>query len=266
MTRAAAACHVSQPALSRQLADLERELGCELFVRGSRGVHLTDEGVLLRNRAQEIVELADRVELELRSDGAQIEGDIWIGAGESRAFSMLAAAMAQLEDAHPAVRLHLYSGNYEDVTDRIDKGLLDFGLLMGSDTDTRFESMPLPWKDRWGVLMRDDHPLARRPSLTLADLKGERLIVSAQRHEEAPGNDMHVVATYTLLYNASLLVDQGVGVAICLDGIVRAGEGSPFAFVALEDAPEVESRLVWKRFQPLSRAARAFLRILQSQL
>ena len=254
MTRAAAACHVSQPALSRQLADLEKELGCELFVRGSRGVSLTNEGMMLRKRAQEIVELADRAEFEIRSDGAQVAGDIWVGAGESRVVSLLAKAVATLLESHPQIRLRLYSGNFDDVAERIERGLLDCGV------------------DRWGVLMRRDHPLAHRDVLTLDDLSEQRLIVSAQRHE-GMGDDsflellsqrgMQVAATYTLLYNASLLVEAGVGMAVCFDGIVAAGEGTPFAFVPMADVPPVSSRLIWKKFQPFSRAAQLLLHTLQ---
>ena len=272
MTRAAAACHVSQPALSRQLADLEKELGCELFVRGSRGVSLTNEGMMLRKRAQEIVELADRAEFEIRSDGAQVAGDIWVGAGESRVVSLLAKAAATLLESHPQIRLRLYSGNFDDVTERIERGLLDFGVLMGGDVGSRFDSIELPWEDRWGVLMRRDHPLAHRDVLTLDDLSEQRLIVSAQRHE-GMGDDsflellsqrgMQVAATYTLLFNASLLVEAGVGMAVCFDGIVAAGEGTPFAFVPMADVPPVSSRLIWKKFQPFSRAAQLLLHTLQ---
>ncbi|MBR3157575.1 MAG: LysR family transcriptional regulator [Atopobiaceae bacterium] len=274
MTRAAASCHVSQPALSRQLGDLERELGCELFVRASRGVTLTEEGMLLRKRAEEIVDLADRAELELRTDGAQIEGDVWVGAGESRVLDVVAHAMARLGTEQPGVRLRLYSGNAEDVVERVDKGLLDFGVLLGHEVDRRFESLDLGWCDSWGVLMRRDHRLCDRTSLTLDELAGERLIVSAQRHiDETDGGlvervtslGIPVVATYTLLYNASLLVERGVGVAVCFEGIVAAGEGTPFAFVPLTDLPEVRAMLVWKRFQPMSRAAQLFLRMIRDE-
>ena len=268
MTRAAAACHVSQPALSRQLADLERELGCELFMRGSRGVELTDEGMLLRKRAEEIVLLADRAELELRADNAHVEGDVWIGAGESHVVKLVAEVAKLIGQSHPGIRLRLYSGNYDDVIERVDKGLLDFGIVMGREPEQRFETLALPGKDRWGVLMRNDHPLASSASLTLDDLSQERLIVSTQSHEVEPDPRLEffqkrgctVVATYTLLYNASLLVEQGVGVAVCFDGIVRTGAGTPFAFVPLSDVPGVSSLLVHKRFQPLSRACDVFLR------
>lgn len=276
VTRAARTLHITQPALSRQLADLERELGCELLVRESRGVTLTDDGMLLRKRAEEIVSLADRTELELRSPGVEVEGDVWVGCGESRVNELLARTMREVSREQPRVRIRLHSGNGVDVIERVEKGLLDFGIVMGIEPPSRYESIDLLWKDGWGVLMRRDHPLAQRDRLSLDDLRGEPLIVSAQgtaasesadsalvRFEEA---GQTVVATYTLLYNASLLVEQGLGIAVCLDGIVVAGEGTPFAYVPLDGIPPLTSCLIWKRYQPLSRACDLFLSKLRAEV
>ena len=272
VTRAARSLHITQPALSRQLADLERDLGCELLVREARGVTLTEEGVLLRKRAEEIVSLADRAELELRTPTAEVAGDVWIGGGESQVVGLIAEVASQLAADHPGIRLRLYSGNGNDVLERVDKGLLDFGLVMGHEPTSAYESIDMPWQDRWGVLMRRDDPLARRDSLTLDDVRERRLIVSSQ---STTGSDTtltffsdegyDIVATYTLLFNASLLVGQGVGIAICFDGIVPAGEGTAYAFVPLVDLPTVGSHLMWKRYQPLSRASEVFLRALRER-
>ncbi len=270
MTRAAASLHVTQPTLSRQLADLEQELGSELFVRESRGVALTDSGMLLRKRAEEIVALADRTEREMLADDAQVEGDIWIGGGETRTMALIARAMTTLTRAHPNVQLRLHSGNAEDVIERVDKGLLDFGLIIGREPERRFESMELPARERWGILLRADDPLATRDALTSRDLAGRGLIISDQLADPTRRNERiewigavpgaRVVATYTLLYNASLLVEQGMGIALCLDGIVATGAGTPFAFVPTDLQPQTNTYLIWKRFVPLSRAAGAFLR------
>lgn len=272
VTRAARSLHITQPALSRQLAELERELGCELLVREARGVTLTDEGVLLRKRADEIVSLADRTELEIRTPAAQVEGDVWVGGGESQVVSLIAEVAARLTEEHPGVHLHLYSGNGNDVIERVDKGLLDFGLVMGHEPSSAFDSIEMPWSDHWGLLMRRDDPFANRPSLTLDDLRERRLIVSSQSTAGSSSTSsffeeesFDVVATYTLLFNASLLVERGVGVAVCLDGIVLTGEGTPFAFVPVEGLPAVGSHLLWKRYQPLSRASEVFLRTLRRQ-
>ncbi|MBR3235857.1 MAG: LysR family transcriptional regulator [Atopobiaceae bacterium] len=270
VTRAARQLHITQPALSRQLADLEREVGCELLVREPRGVTLTEQGMLLRKRADEIVSLADRTERELRAPTAEVEGDVWVGGGESRAMSLVARVATGIADEHPGIRLRVHSGNGTDVMERVDRGILDFGVVFGGEQDVRHEWLRLPHEDRWGVLVRRDHPLAEHESLTFDDLHGERLVVSGDTGDLAEGaptlfsrlvsEGFDVAATYTLLYNASLLVEAGMGVAVCFDGIVAAGEGTPFAFVPLVDAPTTPAHLVWKRFQPLSRACDLFLR------
>ena len=275
VTRAAASLHVTQPTLSRQLADLEQELGRELLIRESRGVTLTDDGMLLRKRAEEIVALADRTEREMMGD-TQVEGDVWVGGGETRTMELVARTMTALAQDHPGVRLHLHSGNADDVIERVDKGLLDFGVVIGRTPEARFESLELPARERWGLLVRSDDPLAAHEVVTQEDLRARRLIVSAQptdptqpasEAEQLLGDlSANVVATYTLLYNASLLVEQGFGIALCLDGIVAAGEGTPFAFVPTDVQPAVRTHLIWKRFQPQSRAAALFLRELRAAL
>ena len=187
--------------------------------------------------------------------------------------ALVAQVATRLERDHPGVRLRIHSGNGTDVIERVEKGLLDFGVVFGDCADNRFESLRLPHEDRWGVLMRQDHALARCESLTFEDLSKERLIVSGESDELA--NNSHtmfshvaaqgydIAATYTLLYNASLLVEAGMGVAICLDGIVSSGEGTPFSFVPLKDTSGISAHLIWKRYQPLSRAADALLRAMR---
>ncbi|MDO4807601.1 MAG: LysR family transcriptional regulator [Coriobacteriales bacterium] len=269
VTRAARQLHITQPALSRQLSELEREMGCELLVRESRGVTLTEQGILLRKRADEIVSLADRAERELRAPSAEVEGDVWVGGGESRAMAHVAQVAKSISTKHPGVCLHIHSGNGADVIERVDKGLLDFGIVFGDTPNRRYESLQLPHEDRWGVLMRHDHPLASKESLTLEDLRNERLVVSGEGSALTEGSPtmfqglasegFDIAATYTLLYNASLLVEAGMGLAVCFDGIVAAGEGTPFAYVPLTDVSASSAYLIWKRFQPLSRACELFL-------
>lgn len=274
VTRAARSLHITQPALSRQLVDLEREFGCELLVRGARGVTLTEEGVLLRERAEELVNLADRVELEMRSPTAELAGELWIGGGESRAMAAVARTAMRLAADQPNVRLRLHSGNGPDVLDRMEKGLLDFGVIMGDEPVGAYETLELGWHDTWGLLVRRDHPLATHESLCLSDLMDERLVVSTRGNEGAGSNPVFdlleergltVAATYTLLYNASLLVEAGAGVALCFDGIVQAGEGTPFAYVPIPELRRVPSYFTWMRGRPLSRAARAFLDLLKQE-
>ena len=274
VTRAAASLHVTQPTLSRQLADLEQELGRELLIRESRGVTLTDDGMLLRKRAEEIVSLADRTEREMLADDSQVEGDVWVGGGETRTMELVARTMTTIARDHPGVRVRLHSGNADDVIERVDKGLLDFGVVIGRSPEARFESMELPSHERWGVLVRQDDPLAARERIAMEDLADQRLIVSAQPSDPTqPASETeqllgplsgNVVATYNLLYNASLLVEQGFGIALCLDGIIATGEGTPLTFVPTELQPAVHTHIIWKRFQPQSRASSLFLRTLRS--
>ena len=270
VTRAARSLHITQPALSRQLSDLEREFGCELLIRESRGVALTDAGMLLRKRAEEIVLLADRAELEMRSPEANIEGDVWVGGGETRAMGAVAEAAVALAKRHPGIHLRLHSGNADDVIERVGKGLLDFGLIIGREPPSQHDFLDLPWEDRWGVLVRKDDPLAQCKELTVDDIRDQRLIVSSQgatpTEEGSSGlrflgrEGFDVVATYTLAYNASLMVERGLGICVTFDGLIYAGEGSALAFVPLTDLTPQRSRLIWKRYQPLSRACDAFLR------
>jgi DNA-binding transcriptional LysR family regulator len=225
--------------------------------------------MLLRKRAEEIVSLADRTERELRAPTAEVEGDVWVGGGESRAMALVAQVAARIADEHPGVRLRIHSGNGTDVMERVERGLLDFGVVFGKEPDERYESLLLPHEDGWGILMRRDHELASRAELTLDDLCGERIIASSEGGALADGASLmadrlteagiRVAATYTLLYNASLLVEAGMGVAVCFDGIVATGEGTPFAYVPLSGMETIPARLVWKRFQPLSRACELFL-------
>ena len=274
VTRAAASLHVTQPTLSRQLADLEQELGRQLLLRESRGVTLTDDGRLLRKRAEEIVALADRAEREMLADDSQVEGDVWLGGGETRTMEVVAHAMRLIIDEHPNVCLHVHSGNADDVIERVDKGLLDFGVIIGRIPDTRFESLELPSQERWGVLVRSDDSLAGRERVSMHELRDRRLLVSSQTMDPTQepseiqtfmqGFASNTVATYTLLFNASLLVEQGVGIAFCLDGIVATGPGTPFVFIPTDEQPNVQAHLIWKRFAPQSRACSLFLREIRS--
>ncbi|MEE1348688.1 MAG: LysR family transcriptional regulator [Dialister hominis] len=164
VTRAARALHLTQPTLSRQIRELEEELGQTLFSRGGRELSLTREGLLLRQRAEEIVGLAEITEKEFRSLGEKtVSGDLSLGCGESKALSFVTDALKVLQDEHPLIIPHFFSGNGEIVMDRLDKGLLDFAVLMGAENTERYSSLPLPNHDTWGLLMDKDDPFAFRP-------------------------------------------------------------------------------------------------------
>ncbi|UYJ17537.1 MAG: LysR family transcriptional regulator [Veillonellaceae bacterium] len=264
VTRAARALHLTQPTLSRQIRELEEELGQTLFSRGGRELSLTREGLLLRQRAEEIVGLAEITEKEFRSLGEKtVSGDLSIGCGESKALSFVTDALKVLQDEHPLIIPHFFSGNGEIVMDRLDKGLLDFAVLMGSENTERYYSLPLPNHDTWGLLMDKDDPMAQKKAITAEDLLDIPLILSSQslsRDELSgwlgfPMSRLHIAATYTLLFNGSLMVRSGLGYALCFDHIAPSGKDSPFAFRPLTSPLS----LVWKKHQILSAPAEAFL-------
>lgn len=264
VTRAARALHLTQPTLSRQIRELEEELGQTLFSRGGRELSLTREGLLLWQRAEEIVGLAEITEKEFRSLGEKtVSGDLSLGCGESKALSFVTDALKVLQDEHPLIIPHFFSGNGEIVMDRLDKGLLDFAVLMGAENTERYSSLPLPNHDTWGLLMDKDDPMAQKKAITAEDLLDIPLILSSQslsRDELSgwlgfPMSRLHIAATYTLLFNGSLMVRSGLGYALCFDHIAPSGKDSPFAFRPLTSPLS----LVWKKHQILSAPAEAFL-------
>ncbi len=262
---AAAALHVSQPSLSRQMQELERDLGVQLFERGSRHITLTEPGMRLRKRAEEIVDLVGRTEDEFRLSANTLAGEVRIGGGETPAMGLLADVMVDFVDAYPLVRFSLFSGNAENVSERLDTGRIDFGVFIGHADLSRYEFLQLPAQDRWGAFMRDDDPLAAHDTVTPADLVGRPLIFSEQASREMGAwfhrdlDDLDVVATYNLLYNAALLARRGMGIVVSLEGIVDTREGSGLAFRPLEPALSANIFIAWKRYQTFSPAAEAFL-------
>ncbi|WP_394557819.1 LysR family transcriptional regulator [Priestia aryabhattai] len=277
ITKATDVLHVTQPTLSRQLKDLEQELGKKLFIRSSHSIILTDEGMLLRNRAEEIVNMVDKLEAEFSSMEETIGGDIYIGGGETEAMKHIARVAKDVQVRYPNIRYHLYSGNEEDITERLDKGLLDFGILIQPADISKYNYLNIPAKDVWGVVMRKDSPLALKESIQAADLLNVPLICSRQamkqtfsKNEFADwfGEDFHklnIVTTYNLAYNAAIMVEEGVGYAITLDKIVNTSTNSNLCFRPLQPRLESGLNIVWKKHHVLSAAADAFLKELQGE-
>ncbi len=271
MTGASRTLHVTQPTLSRQLQDLEDELGRQLFIRGSHSLTLTAEGMLLRKRAEEILEMVHKTESEFSSMGETIAGDIYIGGGETEAMRQIARLTREIRRDYPEVRFHIFSGNAEDVTERLDKGILDFGLLIQPVDILKYDSINLPDKVTWGVVMRKDSPLAKKQVVTQQDLLDLPLICSrqvvqrlGQRNEYSDwfaetGERLNIVATYNLIYNAALMVEEGVGYAIALDRLVNTTSHSRLCFRPLKPGVKSGMNLVWKKYQIFSSAAELFL-------
>ncbi|MDE7055268.1 MAG: LysR family transcriptional regulator [Oscillospiraceae bacterium] len=263
--------HLTQPTLSRQLMDLEEELGKKLFIRGSRKVRLTEDGLLLRKRASEIVELVEKTESEFWGSKEAVAGDVYIGGGESDAMRLIARAARTLQRLHPNVHYHLFSGNAGDVCEKLDKGCLDFGILLEPVNLKRYDYVRLPCTDLWGVLMRKDSPLAALESIRAEDLLGKPLLLSRQAMGKdslsawfgMDYTDLDIVATYNLLYNASLMVEEGLGYAVTLDRLVNTTGDSPLCFRPLEPRLEIGLYVVWKKFQIFSKAAAKFLAALE---
>lgn len=273
ITAAAESLHVSQPALSTQLKSLEQELGKQLLIRGvkgSRKVTLTEEGMILRKRAEEILSLVQRTQDEINGSDETIAGNVFIGSGETEAVRLFARVAKKLHQQYPDIQYHISSGNAQHVLDYLEKGLIDFGLLFTQVDPQKYETIVLPTKDRWGVLMRRDSPLAEKESICPEDLWDKALIVSHQKGDgdvlkkwmKKELSELHIVATYNLLFNASLLVDEGLGYALCFDNLINTN-GSNLCFRPFSPPMEVHGYLVWKKYQVFSRAASVFLQSVQ---
>lgn len=273
ISAAAQSLHLSQPALSTQLKALEEELGKQLLIRkskGSRKVTLTEEGMILRKRAQEILSLVKRTQEEISSPDETIAGDVCIGAGETDIVRLFARAAQSLQRQHPDIHYHISSGNAEYVLEYLDKGLIDFGLLFGQVDLQKYEAIPLPVRDSWGVLMRRDAPLAQKETVCPADLWDQPLIISHQRSDDRrlaqwmqrDLSELHIVATYNLVFNASLLVDEGLGYALCFDKLINT-RGSSLCFRPFAPRLESTAYIIWKKYQVFSKAASAFLACLK---
>lgn len=269
ITAAAESLHISQPALSTQLKALETELGKQLLIRGvkgSRKVILTEEGMILRKRAEEITSLMRRTEEEITGAGETIAGNVFIGTGETETVRLFAQVAKKLQQKYPDIRYHISSGNAEHVLEYLDKGLIDFGLLFAEIDSQKYEAVPVPIKDTWGVLMRKDSPLAEKENIRPEDLWDKPLIVSHQKRDDIylkqwlqrEESELHIVATYNLLFNASLLVSEGLGYALCFDRLINT-QGSNLCFRPFSPRLEARGFIVWKKYQVFSKAARNFL-------
>lgn len=275
ITNAANVLHVTQPTLSRQIHDLEEELGQRLFVRGSRNMSLTAEGMILRKRAEEIISMVDKTEAEFHSMSNVVSGDIYIGGGETEAVKLIAQIVCELRTAYPEIHYHLYSGNAEDVTERLDKGLLDFGLLIQPADISKYDYFNIPTRDTWGVIMRKDIPLAKKETIRKEDLLNvplicSRQVISEERHRnefaEWFGEDfdkLDIVTTFNLVYNAAIMVEAGVGYAITIDKIANTTESSSLCFRPLEPQLDSGLNIIWKKDQVFSAAAALFFKKLR---
>ena len=273
---AAESLHLSQPTLSTQLKAMEDELGKQLLIRGTKGsrkVTLTEEGMILRKRAEEILSLVQKTEQEISNSDETIVGDVYIGTGETDIVRLMAKAAKKIQEQYPDIHYHISSGNAEYVLEYLDKGLIDFGLIYGTADPQKYESISIPVKDTWGVLMRRDSPLAQKEYIQPEDLWDKPLIISHQKSDKPNVarwlkqdiSKLNIVATYNLVFNASLLVDEGLGYALTFDKLINTAE-SELCFRPLSPQLDAAACIVWKRYQVFSKAAECFLQKLQNIL
>ncbi|MBQ9565372.1 MAG: LysR family transcriptional regulator, partial [Synergistaceae bacterium] len=250
ITRAAACLHVSQPTVTRQLHQMEEELGVKLFIRGSVNIRLTREGLLLKERAQEIVDLEEKTRTDLSSVRNDISGTVCIGAGETAGVRFIGSVLKKLRDRYPDVRYRMISGDMEGVAEKLDKGLTDFGVFIGKTELARYDCLTLPDVDTWGMIVREDDPLAKQGFVRPADLPGRPLLFSHQAKEKGdledwlgyPVERLDIIGTHNLTYNASVMVRHGLGAALSLEGLVNTTGNTPLRFVPLK--PKITARIV----------------------
>jgi len=277
ITKAANYLHLTQPTLSRQLQNLEKELGQKLLIRGQHNVSLTPEGHTLRQRAEEIIDMADKTEQEFRSIKYVTAGTVYIGSGESHTIRLITDIIKEVQTQYPEIKFDLVSGNAQDITEKLDKGLLDFAVLIEPIDISKYDYLTLPEKDRWGVVMKKDSPLAKKKSITYKDLKNLPLILSKQAAGQKPADsafmkwfkggfeDFNIAAAYNLIYNAGLMAESGIGYVVGLDKLLNTMNSSNLTFRPLHPALESGLNIVWKKGQIFSKPAKVFLEKLKER-
>lgn len=272
ISKAASRLHVSQPALSRQIHQLEAELGKTLFVRGHRQIHLTSAGYYLYQRATEIINLVDKTEYKL-SQKEVISGTLNLGAGESIALQPIMNVLQAIHQAHPDVRINLLSGNTFLIQRKLDLGLLDFGIVMGEQAESieNYNLYPLQAKNQWGMLLPANHPLARKKAIRPVDLLKQDLILP-QRVKEMNSfrvwagkyqTHYHTIGTYNLSYNAALLVKTGACLSLCYEGLANLHRIGGLAFRPLAPALYDSNFLIWSKNTHLSALSQLFLNLVK---
>lgn len=274
ITKAAEYLHISQPTLSKQMMDLEEALGRQLLIRGRKKVTLTEEGTFLRGRAQEIISLMDKTESAFRENEQSISGDVYIGCGEHRSTFTIMQIIRSIQEEYPDIRFHFFSSNADAIIERLDKGLLDMGFLLEPEITPRYDYKKLPLREAWGILMRKDSPLADVETISFAMLADLPLIMPSQTSNrgrmkayftEANVNP-HVVSTYNLIYNAGLMVEAGIGYALCIDELINTAGSHPLTFRPLSPELYSDVYLFTKKYQVFSKAAKLFLSRLEANI
>lgn len=273
MTRAAETLHVSQPTLSKQIKDLEQELGKKLFIRKSTSLSLTDEGMLLRKRAEDILDMVDKTTDEFKALDKITGGEVHIGCAESYQIKYLAQAIHSFKKKYPLFRYHLTSGNTEQVTERLDRGLIDFAVIVEPPNLSRYNYLELPESDIWGLIMKNDDPLARKNTICFEDLADLDLICSEQgmkfdiaRWCGEKADTLNLTGTLNLSYNGSVFVKEGLGYMLTFDKLIKTDSESGLCFRPLEPVLETKMYVIWKKYQVFTPIAELLLDELKEQI
>ena len=253
MTRAAEQLHVTQPTLSKTLKALENELGKKLFTRHSFSIRLTDEGVLLRNRAEDLVSMADKITQEFVTLDDITGGDIYLGLAESYQIRLLARAIKEFQKQYPELHYHITSGDTEQVTEKLDKGLLDFAVLVETPDSAKYEALIFPHTDVWGLVFPADDPLEKKITITVDDLIGLPLFCSEQSwRNDLPRwcgdrmKELRLEGSFRLSYNGSMFAREGLGYLLTFDRLIDTSPDSGLVFRPLSPMLENKLYLVWK--------------------
>ncbi len=273
MTRAAEYLHVTQPTLSKQIQSLEDELGKKLFIRRSFNIELTEEGTLLRKRAEDLISMADKIVGEFAALDDITGGDIYFGLAESYQIRFLAKMIWEFKKSYPDLRYHITSGDTEQVTEKLDKGILDFAVLAETPDTAKYNYLSFPEVDVWGLVMPRDHPLAGNNAVCVDDLAGLPLFCSKQGWDkDIPhwcGEKMemlHLEGSFRLSYNASLFVREGLGYLLTFDKLIDTSPESGLVFRPLSPGLETKIYLVWKKHQVFTPIAERMLAILKEKM
>lgn len=273
ITKAAEYLHITQPTLSKQMMDLEKTLGKQLLVRGKKKVTLTEDGAYLRGKAQEIISLMEQTESSLRENEQIVAGDVHIGCGEFSSTYPIMEMIRSIQEEYPDICFHFFSGNADAIIEKLDKGLLDIGILLAPEISSRYDYQKLAFHETWGVLMRKDSPLAEKQSVTFEDLTDLPLIIPDQTSNS---NHLmkalieniakpHITAYYNLIYNAGRMVEAGIGYALGIDRLINTAGDHPLTFRPLAPQYTSDVYLFTKKYQVFSKAAKLFLCRIQTE-
>ncbi|MCM1273586.1 MAG: LysR family transcriptional regulator [Clostridium sp.] len=263
MSHAAEKLHVSQPTLSRTMKDLEEELGKPLFTRSNYSIHLTEEGMLLRKRAEDLLEMADKITEEFSSmNDETISGEIYIGCAESHLVKYLARAIGSVHKSYPDIRYRITSGDTEQVTEKLRKGLYDFAFIVEPPDLSQYNYLEIPETDTWGAVVPTSHPLAKKESVTVDDLMPYPIFISAQSYAvdlprwcSEKAEKLNVLASFNLAYNSSVFSKEGLGITLTFDHLVNTSRENGLVFCPLYPRLENKMYIIWNKYQVFTPAA-----------